>query len=41
VLCKLFWNFDACLDKQSRNWLDQDVFFIWDKPALMVNLVED
>jgi hypothetical protein len=41
VLCKLFWNFDACLDEQSRNWLDQDVFFIWDKPALMVNLVED
>jgi hypothetical protein len=41
VLCKLFWYFDACLDKQSRNRLDQDVFFIWDKPALMVNLVED
>ncbi|RMZ85397.1 hypothetical protein DV737_g734, partial [Chaetothyriales sp. CBS 132003] len=40
VLCKLLWHFDARLSDASRNWLDQDVFFIWGKPALMVELVE-
>ena len=38
LLTKTLWNFDIELvDPQSR-WNDQKIFFLWDKPALMVNL---
>ncbi|RMZ84443.1 hypothetical protein DV738_g836, partial [Chaetothyriales sp. CBS 135597] len=40
VLCKLLWTFDMTLCEDSRDWLNQDVFIIWDKPPLMVRLTE-
>lgn len=40
ILCKLLSNFDVSLCNESESWADQDVFFLWDKPALMVDLKE-
>ncbi|KAJ5114520.1 hypothetical protein NUU61_000279 [Penicillium alfredii] len=38
ILCKLLYNFDLALCPESTNWTDQKVYFLWDKPALMVSL---
>ncbi|KAJ5153956.1 uncharacterized protein N7500_009395 [Penicillium coprophilum] len=38
ILCKLLFHFDITLCTESTNWVDQKVFFLWDKPALMVKL---
>ncbi|KAJ5371982.1 hypothetical protein N7517_003988 [Penicillium concentricum] len=38
ILCKLLFHFDLTLRPESTNWVDQKVFFLWDKPALMVSL---
>ncbi|GAD91552.1 hypothetical protein PVAR5_0124 [Paecilomyces variotii No. 5] len=40
ILCKLLFHFDIELCPESVNWVDQEVYFLWDKPALMVNLIE-
>ncbi|CAG8122211.1 unnamed protein product [Penicillium nalgiovense] len=38
ILCKLLYHFDISLRPESTNWADQKVYFLWDKPALMVTL---
>lgn len=38
ILSKLLYNFDIHICKESENWIDQDVYTIWNKPALMVEL---
>ncbi|KAJ5933979.1 sterigmatocystin biosynthesis P450 monooxygenase stcL [Penicillium verhagenii] len=38
VLAKLMYNFDIELCEESENWIDQDVYSLWHKPALMVEL---
>ncbi|KAJ5156583.1 hypothetical protein N7492_009386 [Penicillium capsulatum] len=38
VICKLLYNFDLTLQPESDNWTDQKVYFLWDKPSLMVTL---
>ncbi|KAJ5664695.1 hypothetical protein N7462_011508 [Penicillium macrosclerotiorum] len=38
ILCKLLYHFDFMLCPESANWTDQKVYFLWDKPALMVTL---
>ncbi|KAJ5864249.1 uncharacterized protein N7529_006165 [Penicillium soppii] len=38
VLCKLLFNFDLTLHSESINWPDQKVYYLWDKPPLMVSL---
>ncbi|CAI7589384.1 unnamed protein product [Penicillium glandicola] len=38
ILCKLLYHFDIALCPESTNWADQKAYFLWDKPALMVNL---
>lgn len=38
VLCKLLYHFDLALCPESTHWTDQEVYFLWDKPALMVTL---
>lgn len=38
ILCKLLYNFDLVLCRESAKWTDQKVYFLWDKPALMVTL---
>lgn len=40
ILCKLLWHFDITLCPESTNWTDQKVYFLWDRPALMVRLRE-
>ncbi|KAJ5766345.1 uncharacterized protein N7511_003961, partial [Penicillium nucicola] len=40
ILCKLLFNFDITLSPESINWLDQKVYFIWEKPPLMVKLTD-
>ncbi|KAJ5085466.1 hypothetical protein N7532_010237 [Penicillium argentinense] len=40
ILCKLLWNFDISLCTESKNWLNQEVYFLWDKPPLMVTLLD-
>ncbi|KAJ5555406.1 hypothetical protein N7535_007841 [Penicillium sp. DV-2018c] len=38
ILCKLLFHFDLTLRPESVNWPNQEVYFLWDKPALMVTL---
>lgn len=38
ILTRLLWRFDLELLPESRNWMDQRVFFLWDKPTLMVKI---
>ncbi|KAJ5765369.1 hypothetical protein N7520_004928 [Penicillium odoratum] len=38
ILCKLLYHFDPALCPESANWTDQKVYFLWDKPKLMVTL---
>ncbi|QKX63774.1 uncharacterized protein TRUGW13939_10945, partial [Talaromyces rugulosus] len=40
VLCKLLLRFKVELCAESENWSDQEIYFIWDKPDLMVKLEE-
>lgn len=38
LLARLVWEFDIELCDESRDWLPQKVFLLWDKPDLMVKL---
>ncbi|KAG9511998.1 benzoate 4-monooxygenase cytochrome P450, partial [Aureobasidium melanogenum] len=38
IMSKLLWNFDLELCTESSSWMKQKVFFMWDKPKLMVKL---
>lgn len=38
ILTRLLWRFDLELLPESRDWMDQRIFFLWDKPALMVKI---
>ncbi|KAJ5627621.1 hypothetical protein N7490_009849 [Penicillium lividum] len=40
ILANLLYNFDIEICEESENWIDQDVYTIWNKPALMVHLRE-
>jgi hypothetical protein len=40
ILCTLLFNFDIELSPESTGWIDQDVYFLWDKPPLIVLLAE-
>jgi hypothetical protein len=35
-MARLLWNFDLALDEKSRNWHEQKIFGLWEKPPLMV-----
>jgi cytochrome P450 len=38
ILARLLFNFDMELVDPEVDWLDQQVFFLWKKPPLNVNL---
>jgi hypothetical protein len=38
ILCKLLFHFDLALCPESAHWTNQKVYFLWDKPPLMVIL---
>lgn len=40
ILCKLLWHFDInlCPGIEHGTWPDQDVYFFWAKPPLLVTL---
>ncbi|KAG8158063.1 hypothetical protein KVR01_011824 [Diaporthe batatas] len=38
IMARLIFNFDLKLAPESRGWLDQKVFNLWQKPPLMVHL---
>lgn len=38
ILARVVWNFDMELDATSKDWANQKMFILWDKPALMVRL---
>ncbi|KAJ6120171.1 hypothetical protein N7523_004451 [Penicillium sp. IBT 18751x] len=38
IICKLLYHFDLTLCPDSKNWTNQKVYFLWDKPPLMVTL---
>ncbi|KAE8392884.1 cytochrome P450 [Aspergillus alliaceus] len=40
ILCKLLFNFNIELAPGSENWIDQEVFIIWNRPALSVQLTD-
>ena len=38
ILARLIYNFDPQLVDEKTNWLDQEVYVLWRKPALDVYL---
>ncbi|TGO58364.1 hypothetical protein BOTNAR_0182g00020 [Botryotinia narcissicola] len=38
ILARLLWHFDINLCEESRNWDEQKVFILWEKPDLMVTV---
>lgn len=38
ILARMIFNFDMELAEPEKDWLDQDSFVLWDKPALNVKL---
>jgi len=38
ILGKLLWNFDIEVCEESRNWVNQKTFILWEKPPLYVQL---
>ncbi|PNS21136.1 Isotrichodermin C-15 hydroxylase [Sphaceloma murrayae] len=38
IIAKLFYNFDMELDASSKNWIDQEIYTMWVKPPLNVNM---
>jgi hypothetical protein len=40
VMARLLWNFDlSTLDLLSEDWTNQNVYLLWEKPELWVQLV--
>jgi hypothetical protein len=40
VIARLVWEFDIELHDKQTDWTDQEVYWSWKKPALMVQLRE-
>lgn len=38
ILSKMLFHFDLSLEEESENWRDQEVYTLWQKPALKVKL---
>ncbi|KAJ5977320.1 hypothetical protein N7501_000662 [Penicillium viridicatum] len=38
ILARMVFNFDMELDQPEKDWMDQKVFALWDKPELMIKL---
>lgn len=38
ILARMVFNFDMELDQPEKDWMDQRIFFLWDKPELMIKL---
>ena len=38
ILAKVVYHFDLELSPGNEGWLDQDVYVLWEKKPLMVNL---
>ncbi|KAI2781641.1 putative cytochrome P450 [Daldinia loculata] len=38
ILARIIYNFDMTIANDSRNWLNQRVYTLWDKPALNIHL---
>ncbi|KAJ5804831.1 hypothetical protein N7474_010697 [Penicillium riverlandense] len=38
ILARMIWNFDMEIAPDSRNWINQDAYVVWEKPALNVKL---
>jgi hypothetical protein len=38
VLANIIWNFDLDICEESNNWLDQEVYVLWNKGPLIVKL---
>ncbi|KAF5853311.1 hypothetical protein GGP41_001894 [Bipolaris sorokiniana] len=39
IAAMLLWNYDLELSPESKNWIDQKAYILWDKPVLMVKLI--
>ena len=40
ILANLLFHFDIEICPESANWIDQNVYIIWEKPSLMVRLTD-
>jgi hypothetical protein len=38
ILSKVLFHFDMALEPESDNWREQEVYTLWQKPALKVKL---
>jgi hypothetical protein len=34
ILAKVLWNVDIELCPESKHWIDQNIYIMWDKPDL-------
>ncbi|KAL3421832.1 hypothetical protein PVAG01_05988 [Phlyctema vagabunda] len=39
ILTRVLWNFDLELCEVSKDWSQQKMYTLWEKPPLMVRLV--
>lgn len=37
IFSKVLWHFDLSICSEGREWTDQKVWVLWDKPALWIN----
>ena len=37
-MARMLWHFDMRLCDESQTWMDQKIFFMWEKPALNIVL---
>ena len=38
ILVRVLWNFDMQMEEESKGWMEQKEYFLWDKPSLWVKL---
>ncbi|KAI0376829.1 cytochrome P450 [Hypomontagnella monticulosa] len=38
IMARVLWNFDMSLDENCRNWHEQKIYALWEKPPLEVTL---
>jgi hypothetical protein len=36
IAAMMLWHYDLELCPESKNWIDQKVYTLWDKPELMI-----
>ena len=38
IMARILWNFDLELSKESDRWIEQEAYWTWHRPPLMMRL---